>query len=289
MTQTLPERPAPARPPSALARLHAEQAQLPPTLGRIATYVLAHPEEVMYQTITELAGAAGVVESAVTRLCRRLGFSGFHAFKIALSGDVSQTQRHQTQGGPEATDPLSVAARQAVQAIEGTRQTVDPAALERVARAIAGAVRVDVVGQSNSGLSAQFLANKLARVGVPAVAYTDPHLAAVAASTQSAQGVVVGLTRSGSTIDTVQTLRLAATRGAFTVAVTHRVSSPITRHAREVLSTSSPEAPLAGGAISSLVSQVLLIEALYLTLLPLLPGAGAFLRETAESVVDKKY
>ncbi|TDE86139.1 MurR/RpiR family transcriptional regulator [Deinococcus sp. S9] len=284
LNQLLPERRASARPPSALARLHAERAQLPPTLERIAAYVVAHPEEVIYQTITELAAAAGVVESAVTRLCRRLGFSGFHAFKIALSGDVSQAQ-----GAAEATDPFSVAARQAVQAIEGTRQVADPAALERVAQAVAAATRVDVVGQSNSGLSAQFLANKLARVGVPAFAYTDPHLAAVAAATQSPRGVVVGFTRSGSTIDTVQTLRLAASKGACTVAVTHRASSPVTRYAREVLAISSPESPLAGGALSSLVSQVLLVEALYLVLLPLLPGADAFLRETAESVVEKKY
>ncbi|SMB79195.1 MurR/RpiR family transcriptional regulator [Deinococcus hopiensis] len=272
--------------PSALSRLMAEQAQLPPTLGRVAAYVNAHPEEVIYQTITELATAAGVVESTVTRLCRRLGFSGFHAFKIALSGDVLTSVGETAVG---ETDPLSLAAHQVTQAVQGTRHLVDPAALERVAAAIADARRVDVAGQSNSGLSAQFLANKLARVGVMAIAHTDPHLAAVAAATQRTGGVVIGLTRSGSTIDTVQTLKLAAARGAFTVAVTHRASSPVTRYAREVLSTASPEAPLAGGAISSLVSQVLIIEALYLTLLPRLPGADALLRETAESVVEKKY
>lgn len=290
----LPAPPAPARRPSpshpsALGRLTAEQAGLPPTLGRVAAYVTAHPGEVIYQTITELAGAAGVVESTVTRLCRRLGFPGFHAFKIALSGDVLQVGSGHAGEGEEGDDPLALAAGQVTQAVQGTRHLVDPAALERVAQRVADARRVDVVGQSNSGLSAQFLANKLARVGVLALAHTDPHLAAVAAATQRAGGVVIGLTRSGSTIDTVQTLKLAAARGAFTVAVTHRASSPITRHAREVLSTSSPEGPLAGGAISSLVSQVLIIEALYLTLLPRLPGADTLLRETAESVVEKKY
>ncbi|ADV66203.1 MurR/RpiR family transcriptional regulator [Deinococcus maricopensis] len=277
----------PATPASAVANIRAQQDFLPATLQRVAAHILEKPERVIYQTITELAQDAGVGESTITRLCRRLGYPGFHAFKIALTTDLAQID---TPTPPSAdADVVTRAAHQAVSALEETRRVIDLSTLERVARAIVNAPRIDVVGQGNSGLAAQFFATKLMRLGITTVAYTDPHLATVAAATQTPQGVVLGLTRSGSTIDTVQTLTVAYERGAHTVAVTNRASSPITRVARDVLFTAAPESPLAGGAISSFTSQVLLLEALYLAVYALIPDADDAMRRTAQSVVEKKY
>ena len=276
------------RPTGALGRLRMQQDTLTPSLRRVNDYVLDNAEQVVYQTITELADAVGVGEATVTRWCRKLGFPGFHAFKIALTTDVANTATD-TAGEVDVTDLASQAARQAILAIEETRRIVDTQAIERVAQAVTRARRVEVTGQGNSGYAAQFFAHKLMRLGIPAVAHPDPHVAAVSAATLDERDVLIGITRSGSTIDTVQNLRVAASSGTFTVAITNRASSPATQHAREVLYTVSPESPLAGGAISSLTSQVLLLEVLYLEVLGHAPNAQTLIRRTAESVVEKKY
>jgi len=181
------------------------------------------------------------------------------------------------------------AARQATLALEETRRILEPEVLESVARAVLGARRVEITGQGNSGLAAQFFAQKLLRVGISVLAHTDPHISAVSASTLSNRDVLIGVTRSGSTIDTVQNLKVAAKGGAFTVAVTHRATSPITQFAREILYTASPESPLAGGALSSFSSQILLLEVLYLEIVSHLSDASDTIRKTAEAVVEKKF
>ena len=279
----------PNLPGGAIGRLRARQDFLSPSLRRVTDYVLEHPESVVYQTITELADAVGVGEATVTRLCRKLGFPGFHAFKISLTLDHANAASEELPQGDGVADLAARATRQATSALEETRRIIDPEAALRVAQAVARAPRVDVTGQGNSSFTAQFFAHKLMRVGIPTFSHPDPHVAAVSAATLPRNGVLIGITRSGSTIDTVQALKVAGEGGAYTVAITNRASSPVTHFAREVLYTASPEGPLAGGAISSLTSQVLVLEVIYLALLGLLPGAAEAIRKTAESVVEKKF
>ncbi|MFC6592783.1 MurR/RpiR family transcriptional regulator [Deinococcus lacus] len=276
-------RSVPERLPSAVARLSAELEYLPPSLRRVAGHVLTHREETVYQTITELAAATGVGESTVTRLCRRLGFSGFHAFKIALTGDVSRT----VPAG--VLDPLEQAGSRTIAALQATLQQGDSQAFVALAARLVAAARIEIFGQSNSGLCAQYLAARLMRLGLPAYAHTDPHLGAVAAASQGPKGVCIGVSLSGSTLDTVQTLQLAQRSGAYTVALTHRAASPIARHADLVLLSAQAESPLDSGDVSSLVSQLMLAEGIYLALVQQLPDAPEWLRRTAESVTDKKY
>jgi len=276
-------------PTGALARLRAQKDFLSPSLRRVAVYILESAETVVYQTITELASAVGVGEASITRLCRKLDFPGFHAFKISLTTDLAGITLGELPHGEGVAHLALTAARQATLALEETRRILEPEVLESVARAVLGARRVEITGQGNSGLAAQFFAQKLLRVGISVLAHTDPHISAVSASTLSNRDVLIGVTRSGSTIDTVQNLRAAAKGGAFTVAVTHRATSPITQFAREILYTASPESPLAGGALSSFSSQILLLEVLYLEIVSRLSDASDTIRKTAEAVVEKKF
>jgi len=273
----------------AFGHLKMQLDSLSPSLRRIADYILQNAETVIYQTITELASAVGVGEASVTRLCRKLGFPGFHAFKIAITTDLANVPNEELPNGTGITDLATQATRQSTLAIEETRRIIDPDTVECVVQAIASAPRVEVSGQGNSALAAEFFASKLLRLGIFASSHADPHITAVSAATLPKTGVMIAITRSGSTIDTVQALKIAHEQGAFTVAITNRASSPITQYAREVLYTASPEGPLAGGAISSLTSQILLLEVLYLALVNAVPSAPDVIRKTAESVVEKKY
>ncbi len=276
-------------PNGAVGRLRASQDFLTPSLKRVTQYILQHSDKVIYQTITELADSVGVGEASVTRLCHKLQYSGFHAFKIALATDIANSASSDIDTGDGVDDFATQAARQATAAIEETRRIVNTETVERVAHALMRAPRVDITGQGNSSFAAQFLAHKLTRLGFGAIAHADPHIAAVSAATLPPGGVMIGITRSGSTIDTIQNLKIAHENGVFTVAITNRASSPVTQYAREVLYHASPEGPMAGGALSSLSSQILVAEVLYITLAHALPQAAQSIRKTAESVVEKKY
>ena len=281
-------------PPSsgAIGRIRLQAHSLSPSLRRVAEHVIQHADSAVHQTITEVATSVGVSEATITRLCRKLDYAGFHAFKIALAADLGgreqrgRTAQEQSNDRPSATERLF---DQAARTLEDTARLLDPVTLEEVAQLLARAPRVDLTGQGNSGMIAQFFAHRLMRIGITSSAYTDPHVAAVSISTLPRGGITIGLSSSGSTIDTVQHLKLAQSCGVYTVAITHRASSPITRHANAVLFTAAQEDPLTDAVLDTLTSQIMLLEVLYAAVLSHRPESNAMLRVTAESVVDKKY
>ncbi|MFB9991029.1 MurR/RpiR family transcriptional regulator [Deinococcus oregonensis] len=278
-----------APPAGVLGRIRLQSSALSPSLKRVADHVSHDADAVMHQTITELALQVGVGEATITRLCRKLGFAGFHAFKIALATDVLGRPPPQPSGPGIAQTHAQTLVRQCAQTLEDTAHLYDPVVMDTVAEALARAPRVDLTGQGNSGLLAQYFAHRLMRLGITAVVHTDPHLAAVSISAMPRGGVVIGLSGSGSTIDTVQHLKLAQSHGHFTVSITHRASSPVTRYASAVLFASTQEDPLTGSVLGTLTSQALVLEMLYAAVLARRPESHAMLRVTAESVVDKKY
>lgn len=278
-----------AAPAGAISRIRLQAHGLSPSLRRVADHVVAHAATVVHQNITELAASVGVGEATITRLCRRLDFAGFHAFKIALAADVAGRESPPPTHATDLAGQAARVVRQTVRTLEDTGRLLDPAVLEEVAGALTRAPRIDLTGQGNSGLVAQLFAHRLLRIGLTATAYTDPHQSAVSISTLPRGGVVIALSSSGSTIDTVQHLRLAQSHGHYTVAITHRAASPITRHARAVLFTSTQEEPLTDSVLDTLASQTLVLEVLYAAILARRPEAAAMLRVTAESVVEKKY
>lgn len=280
-------------PSSALDRIRLHGQALSPSLRRVAEFVVQHAETVVHQTITELASSVGVGEATITRLCHKLEFAGFHAFKIALASDVAgRGHAHASTGRATGEDAPSFSTRlvrQTTRTLEDTARLSDPVLLDTVARQMARAPRIELTGQGNSGLVAQYFVHRLMRIGLSAATYTDPHLAAVSISTLPRGGVVLALSSSGGTIDTVQHLKLAQAHGHYTVAITHHASSPVTRYASAVLFTAAQEDPLTDKVLDTLTSQTLLLELLYTQLLTHRPESHAMLRVTAESVVDKKY
>lgn len=286
MSQVVP-RPMP--PAGAISRIRLQAHALSPSLQRVAEHVVTHAETVVHQTITELATSAGVGEATITRLCRKLDFAGFHAFKIALAADVVGREPAPNDHPGDLAGQATQIVRQTCRTLEDTGRLLDPLVMEDVAAALARAPRVELTGQGNSGLVAQHFAHRLMRIGIMSTAHTDPHLSAVSISTLPRGSVVIAISSSGSTIDTVQHLRLAQGHGQYTVAITHRASSPITRYAKTVLFTSTQEEPLTDSVLDTLASQTLVLEVLYAALLARRPEAAAMLRVTAESVVEKKY
>lgn len=58
---------------------------------KAAEYMISHPVDVVrYSSSDAIAGLSGCSRSAVVRLAKRLGFSGFHEFKIRLAKELNE-------------------------------------------------------------------------------------------------------------------------------------------------------------------------------------------------------
>ena len=78
-------------------KIRSAYATLPSAERKVADFILENSERATRMVINEIAEAAGVSVPSVTRLARKLGYSGFLDFRVALaSGTANMETRKNT-------------------------------------------------------------------------------------------------------------------------------------------------------------------------------------------------
>ncbi|WP_182902484.1 MurR/RpiR family transcriptional regulator [Microbispora sp. H10830] len=254
-----------------LVRLRGAIRSLRPAEQRVARAVLADPQGVADRPIGTLARECGTSEATVLRFCRAIGLRGYPELRIALAREATLEASRAGSARPldgdiSADDPLEeIIAKIGYsdsRAVAETAEHLDIAALERAVDAIAEARRVDLYGAGASGFVAADLHQKLHRIGLMAFAWQDFHSALTSAALLRAGDVAIGISHTGTTVDVLDALRLAADRQATTIAITNFDPSPITELADIVLRTAARETPFRFGAMGSRIAQLTVVDCL---------------------------
>lgn len=148
-------------------------------------------------------------------------------------------------------------------AIADTAAALDLDILRQAVDAVVGARRVDISGIAASGLVGADLHQKLHRIGRVSLVWSDPHLALTSAAVLEAGDVAVAISHTGTTVDTVDALRVAHSRRATTIAITNFAGSAIAEHADLLLTTAARETTFRSGAMSSRIAQLALVDCLF--------------------------
>ncbi|HEU5141316.1 MAG TPA: MurR/RpiR family transcriptional regulator, partial [Bacillales bacterium] len=149
---------------------------------------------------------------------------------------------------------------------------------------------VQFFGVGTSGLTALDAKNRFIRIGRQVDAIVDPHIQSMTAATLTKDDVAIGISVSGSTHDTVNTLKIARDNGAFVIAITYYLRSPITKLADIVLPGGEKESPLEGGSLAAKISQLYVIDLLCTGLaLKNIDKSEKMREKTARAVVNKIY
>lgn len=270
-------------PKNLMVRLRSNTAPLSKKLRVVADYVLENAHEVQYQTITDLAFNTKTSEATVVRLCRDLGYKGYSDFRMALAVDLSQSA-NQSQPKMDG-DICEVSAQSAVDSLMDTAKLIDRAALNRICELVHGAKFIGCVGVGASSIVGRYLAYRLVRIGKKAIMYEDTHLAAMSAGQSVVGDAWFAISSSGSTKEVVHAATQAHQRGVPVVSLTNISHSPLSSISDEMLVAARPEGPLTGGAFSSKVGALLLVDVLINTLLDVYPEYSASVFGTAEVVL----
>lgn len=255
-----------------LVRLRGALPSLQPAEHRVADVVLNDPAGAARLSITELAHQAGTSVATVARFSRTTGFGGYPQLRLALAAGAAREHALSTPARrpPEdlnadspLADVVNTVVHHEVRALHETAEHLDLIALQAAIDAVSSAARTDVIGMGASGGVARDLAAKLHRSGRIAFAWEDFHHAATAAALVGPGDVMIGISHSGDTIDTVDPLRLAADRGATTIAVTNFASSSLAAAADIVLTTVARETVFRSGATASRTAQLAVIDILF--------------------------
>ncbi len=252
-----------------LVRLRGIRPSLTPAEDRVAEVVLADARRAAGFTISELAAAAATSETTVLRFCRRLDLPGYPRLRLALA-EESAHPRSVVRDGTDisATDTIDdIIAKVAftnANAVEETAQQLDRPSLAAAASAVAQAGRVDIYGIGASAVVGTDLQQKLHRIGVVAFAWNDPHLSLTSATLLGNGDVALGISHSGTTAETIESLAAARSTGATTVAITNFPLSRLAVEADLLLTTAARETSLRSGATASRIAALTVVDCLYI-------------------------
>ena len=292
-------RPEPDQPRMDIGILVTIRSLLPnlaPVEQRVAQAVLDDPGGAARRSISELSRSCGTSATTVVRFCRAIGLRGYPELRLALAaavahGDASAVAAasHDISPGDDAALIAKKIAYADAMAVTETANHLDVNALVDVVNLLAAANRIDIYGVGASGFVALDLQQKLQRIGRPAFAWPDPHMAITSAALRGAGDVAVGLSHTGTTVDTIDALREARRNGATTVAVTNFPWSPITEVADFSLLTAARETAFRSGAMTSRIAQLTVVDCLFVVLAQRdLPATEASLERTQTAAQAKR-
>lgn len=254
---------------SVFERISSEYYSLTASEKKAADFVLAHQGDTQFMSISELADASGVAEATVSRFCRRLGYKGYNAFKLAVANSAVQ---HKPWGNPlsgevTASDSLEDICRKLygadVDAITQTMHLLDLDAVRQAADLLEQSNKVLCMGQGGSMLIANEASHLFSTVSNKFFPVSDSHMQAVAATMMGKQDTILFFSYSGSTLAMMETLKLARQRGGKVILVTRFPNSPGAEMADVVLQCGANESPLQLGSIGARIAQMYLLDVVF--------------------------
>lgn len=246
-----------------LIKLRSIQPSLRTAESRVADLILSNPQEIIKMSITDLAEKCNVAEATIVRLSKKLGYSGFQEMKISLARDLVEPIKN-IHEEVSPTDDLHIIGQKvfhsAIESLSDTLKILDFEELEKAIKAIASARKVDFYGVGASGIVALDAHHKMFKTGLNSAAYNDPHMQIISASLLSKGDVAVGISHSGSTKDTIESLKAAKDANATTICITSFMKSPITKVSDIKLVVASRETAFKSEAMASRIAQLCLID-----------------------------
>ncbi|NOX30004.1 MAG: MurR/RpiR family transcriptional regulator [Actinobacteria bacterium] len=228
------------------AQLLSRLGSLPPAERLVAEAVLAKPIESMRGSIGELATRSSTSPATVIRLARRLGYSGFADWKIALAEQAGRSSQfgHVTvpTGAPtESAVHYTLAADS--ESLRTAGHFIDNVAFSAAVEQITLASEIMFIGAGTSGALAQLAAYRFSALGIRAHAISDTLHQHLAAANIGSRSVVIAISHTGSTKTTIRAATTAQERGAVVVGIVSSAKSPLAETANLVLVTAGDQGP----------------------------------------------
>ena len=278
--------------PSVFDTISQSYYELTAAERKTADYVLKNRDRSQYLSIGELAEESGVAEATVSRFCRRLGYKGYNAFKLAIA-NAGAPKPAAASDKPirDSDDPIELARKLYAVESEAMLQTLSllrPAELDRAVAILHDARKVLCMGQGGSMILASEAAHLFSVCEGKYVPVSDSHMQIIASATLTEADAVLYFSYSGATKDMMETLTVVREQGAKIILITRFPRSPGAALADVVLQCGSNESPLEHGSVPARIAQLFLLDILFTRVTLSEPdGCQANRQRIAAALADK--
>lgn len=226
-----------------LADIQSRLDSLNKSERKVAEAILRDPSAATRYSIAALARAANVSEPTVNRFCRGFSATGFPDFKIRLAQSIATGTPYVGQN-VEANDSVAEFADKimlsTIASLDKARQALDPDALATVIDYLIQAKQINFFGMGGSASVALDAQHKFFRFNIPVMSYDDALMQRMVAAGAAVGDVIVLISYTGRTRETVEIAQLARTNGATVIGITNP-QSPLAEVCTAVLGVTAPE------------------------------------------------
>ncbi len=228
---------------------------------RIAEEVIKDPEEFISQPISELAKRCKVSPASIVIFCKFFDLKGLPALKVALARGLWEPlfTSHGKLGTPAGLQRVFDGH---IKALQETLRLNAPETLHAAVKILTKARRTVLFSIGLSYPVAYSIYARMRFIGLPAMIEYDSHLQLAAASEMRPGEVAIGVSLAGNTRETVESLRLAMSRGARTICITNSIDSLVAQAADIRLYAAPSEVRYFQAPLASRVTQMAVADAL---------------------------
>ena len=246
------------------SRIKSARESLRKSERKVADVVLSDPDGSVQTSIQALACKAQVSEPTVIRFCRALDCAGFQEFKLKLARDLASrgTFIYQDVSLEDTTHSISNKIIESAMASLGqVRNQISHEGIDKAVQFYLAAKRVEFYGSGGSAVVAEDAQLKFFRLGIPAIAYSDPHIQDASAALLDSDALVIAISASGRSKSLLKTAEIAKGTGAKVIAVT-ATGSPLSEIADLNLYVDVVEDSDIFAPIKSRIAQIVLLDIL---------------------------
>lgn len=196
---------------------------------KAASFILENTSFLITSSLTDLANRSGSSNSAIIRLCQKMGYQGFSEFKFAARRQMLSTEPEDAESD---TDPMQQLLNVYIDYINQIPAYVRREDLITIARCIVGARNRCSLGINRTFLPASQLSLRLNRIGYLSTATDDFVLMADQASLLRTGDVLILYSQRGLAFSAyAPALETAKNNGVTVILVTMAEKTPLAKHA----------------------------------------------------------
>lgn len=253
-----------------LVRLREILNAITPSERKVADFILQDPQRIVGMSVAQLSQESGGSQAAVIRLCKSAGFKGYQELMLKVVGDLQDAENGNGNGYQEFTRDSTIeqiienVSNNNIQSIRDTLKIMTPAHVEKAVEALHTAKRIFFYGIGASNLIAYDAQQKFMRINKTCFSFADTDLQLISSVMLKKGDVVIGISYSGESQLIADCMAQAQELGVTTISITRYGNSTISQLADIPLFISSTETEIRSGATSSRITQLNMIDILYL-------------------------
>ena len=201
--------------------INSEKVELSKTEKIIHNYVIESPEQIVYDSLSNISKKLGIGEASLVRYFKKLNYTSFNHFKMELYKAIESLRESNNKPYIESvTSNL-------IEVINRTKEVVNHKDINEATNIILNSKQVFIAGMGISHTSALDMFSKFTRIGINASVLSDSHFSYMYTAILDSNCCVILYSFSGETQELVKIANNCKEKNMKVIVISNYVNSTL--------------------------------------------------------------